>query len=96
MHIKLAGLHLTSVPVAKDHTVATIRVFTDELPVYPNPQTQAQIDASNLAHSESEADLIYFTPSEDGTSSSTGDKEEPLGRLQNRAKQIESLLRADL
>ena len=86
-------------PTADDETItslfATIRVFTDELPVYPNPQTQAQIDASNLAHSESEADLMYFTPSEDGIPSSTSGREEPLVRLQARAKQIGHLLRAD-
>ena len=87
-------------PTVDNETITTlfttIRVFTDELPVYPNPQTQAQTDAYNLAHGESEADLIFFSSADDdSTLGSTNDRTVPLQRLQARAKQIEQLLRAD-
>lgn len=73
----------------------SIKVFADELPVYPNPQTQAEVDASNLAHGESEADLIYFSPTDWDKSDSDGKREETLNRLKTRAMEIERLLRAD-
>ena len=74
----------------------TIKVFADELPVYPNSQTQAQVDAYNLAHGQSEADLIYFSPSESGVSGSDNERASTLERLQARAVEIERILRADL
>lgn len=73
----------------------TIKVFADELPVYPNPQTQAQINAYNLAHSESEADLIYFSPDEADSSGSVEERHAALSRLQDRATKIERILRDD-
>ena len=87
-------------PTAENETIAsgftTIKVFADELPVYPNAQTQAQVDAYNLAHGQSEADLIYFAPTEGATAASPGDRDSTLKRLQGRATEIERLLRADL
>lgn len=85
---------------ADNETITTlytsIKVFADELPVYPSPQTQAETDASNLAHGESEADLIYFAPTEgDEPAAVTGDRQATLSRLQARAVEIERLLRAD-
>ncbi len=74
---------------------ASIKVFADELPVYPNPQTQAETDASNLAHGESEADLIYFSPTEGEQPNPTADRQATLSRLQARAIEIERLLRSD-
>ncbi len=86
-------------PTADNETVetlfTTIKVFADELPVYPNPQTQAQVDAYNLAHGQSEADLIYFSTTQESTSGSIGDRSLVLKRLQARATEIENLLRAD-
>ncbi|MFD2935079.1 hypothetical protein [Spirosoma flavum] len=91
---------LTLEPTADNETIetlfTTIKVFADELPVYPNPQTQAQVEAYNLAHSQSEADLIYFSAGEGSTSSgSIGERNSTLERLQARATEIERLLRAD-
>ncbi|GAB2545269.1 hypothetical protein [Spirosoma aerophilum] len=84
---------------ADNETISTlfesIKVFADELPVYPEPQTQAEIDASNLAHSESEADLIYFSPTESNSDVVTEGRETTLQRLQSRAAEIERILRAD-
>lgn len=84
---------------ADNETITTlytsIKVFADELPVYPNPQTQAEIDASNLAHGESEADLIYFSPVEGDELTATADRQATLSRLQARATEIERLLRSD-
>lgn len=84
---------------ADNETISTlfgsIKVFADQLPVYPEPQTQAEIDASNLAHSESEADLIYFSPTESDSEVVTEGREATLRRLQSRATEIERILRAD-
>ncbi len=94
------GEFLKLEPTADNETIetlfTTIKVFTDELPVYPNPQTQAQIEAYNLGHGQSEADLIYFSTTEESTSGSMGDRSLVLKRLQARAIKIETLLRADL
>lgn len=73
----------------------TIKVFTDELPVYPDPQTQAEVDAYDLAHGQSEADLIYFSPTEPAAGLPIDERKTILDRLQNRAIKIEALLRAD-
>ncbi|GAB4025414.1 hypothetical protein [Spirosoma koreense] len=70
----------------------SIRVFTDELPVYPNPQTTAQTSAYELAHSESEADLMLFS---DEAEFSTAERATALAQLQARATEIERLLRSD-
>ena len=90
---------LTLEPTADNETITTlfttIKVFADELPVYPNPQTQAQVDAYNLAHGQSEADLLYFSP-EASADNSINEREVVLERMQTRTKEIESLLRADL
>ncbi|GAB2579542.1 hypothetical protein [Spirosoma areae] len=86
-------------PTSENETITTlyttIKVFADELPVYPNPQTQAQVNAYNLAHGESEADLIYFSPTAGDSSASIGERGSTLSRLQARAVEIERLLRAD-
>ncbi|UFH57995.1 hypothetical protein [Spirosoma sp. KNUC1025] len=85
-------------PTVDNETITTlftrIKVFADELPVYPNPQTQPQVDAYNLAHGQSEADLLFFSP-ENTTEGSIGEREATLERLKARAQEIESLLRAD-
>ena len=73
---------------------APIKVFADELPVYPNPQTQAEVDAYDLAHQASDSDLLYFSSTEDSTDS-IGERDATLSRLQARAKEIERILRAD-
>lgn len=87
-------------PTDANETISTyytrIKVFADELPVYPNPLTQAEADASNLAHGESEADLLYFSPDETVSETSIDERRVILSRLQTRAKEIESLLRTDL
>jgi len=86
-------------PTADNETISTlytsIKVFADELPVYPNAQTQAQVNAYNLAHEASEADLIYFAPTEDTSNESIGVRDSTLSRLQARAVEIERILRAD-
>lgn len=86
-------------PTADNQIISTlytsIKVFADELPVYPNAQTQAEVNAYNLAHEDSEADLIYFSPTEGVPSGSIGEREATLSRLQARAMEIERLLRAD-
>lgn len=85
-------------PTADNETITTlytrIRVFADELPVYPSPQTQAETDAYDLAHGQSEADLLYFSP-ESTTAGTADERSAALGRLQTRATQIEQLLRTD-
>lgn len=84
-------------PTADNETITslftTIKVFTDELPIYPAPQTQAEVNAYDLAHGQSEADMLYFSPAE--TSTSTEERQAVLDRLQTRATEIENLLRAD-
>ena len=86
-------------PTADNETISTlytsIKVFADELPVYPKAQTQAEIDAYNLAHGESEADLIYFSPTEGADPGAIGERASTLSRLQARAMEIERILRAD-
>ena len=86
-------------PTADNETISTlfttIKVFADELPVYPNAQTQAQADAYDLAHGQSEADLIYFSPTEGSTAGAIGERNSTLERLQARAMEIERILRAD-
>ncbi|WP_461117791.1 hypothetical protein [Spirosoma jeollabukense] len=73
---------------------APIKVFADELPVYPNPQTQAEVDAYDLAHQASDADLLYFSSTE-ALADSIEERDATLSRLQARAVEIERLLRAD-
>lgn len=73
---------------------APIKVFADELPVYPAPQTQAEVDAYDLAHQASDADLLYFSSTED-IIGSIGERDAALSRLQARAVEIERLLQAD-
>lgn len=86
-------------PTADNETITslftTIKVFTDELPIYPAPQTQAEVNAYDLAHGQSEADMLYFGSAETGTGTSTEERKEVLDRLQVRATEIENLLRAD-
>ncbi|QDK81589.1 hypothetical protein EXU85_24445 [Spirosoma sp. KCTC 42546] len=86
-------------PTADNETITTlfttIKVFADELPVYPAPQTQPEVEAYNLAHGQSEADLLYFSPAETSSNSSIDERKIILERLQIRATEIESLLRAD-
>ncbi|SFF24884.1 hypothetical protein [Spirosoma endophyticum] len=83
---------------ADNETISTsfapIKVFADELPVYPNPQTQAEVNAYDLAHQASDADLLYFSAIESVTDS-IGERDATLSRLQARAKEIERILRAD-
>ncbi|SFF21606.1 hypothetical protein [Spirosoma endophyticum] len=83
---------------ADNETISTsfvpIKVFADELPVYPNPQTQAEVNAYDLAHQASDADLLYFSAVESVTDS-IGERDARLSRLQTRAKEIERILRAD-
>ncbi|GAB3777732.1 hypothetical protein GCM10028818_25400 [Spirosoma horti] len=90
-------LNLT--PTADNETISTlftsIKVFADELPVYPKAQTQAEVNAYNLAHGESDAELIYFSPTEWDSSGSIEERSAKLSRLQERAIEIERILRAD-
>ncbi len=85
-------------PTADNDTISTlytrIKVFADELPVYPSPQTQAEIDAYDLAHGQSESDLLYFSP-ESTVAKTVDERATVLGRLQTRATQIEQMLRTD-
>ena len=86
-------------PTADNETISTlftsIKVFADELPVYPKAQTQAEVNAYNLAHGESDADLIYFAPTEWESADSIEERRSKLSRLQEKAMEIERLLRAD-
>ena len=94
------GEFLKLAPTDDNETIVslytTIKVFADELPVYPNLQTQGQVDAYNLAHGQSEADLIYFSATEGSTSESIRERDSTLERLQARAMEIERIIRADL
>lgn len=86
-------------PTADNETISTlftsIKVFADELPVYPKAQTQAEVNAYNLAHGESDAELIYFSPTEWDDSGSLEERASKLSRLQERATEIERILKAD-
>ncbi|GAB3733073.1 hypothetical protein [Spirosoma lituiforme] len=86
-------------PAADNETISTlftsIKVFADELPVYPKAQTQAEVNAYNLAHGESDAELIYFAPTEWDESGSLEERSSNLSRLQERALEIERILKAD-
>jgi len=86
-------------PTADNETISTlftsIKVFADELPVYPKAQTQAEVNAYNLAHGESDADLIYFSPTEWESADSIEDRGIKLSNLQKRAAEIGNILRAD-
>lgn len=86
-------------PTADNETISTlftsIKVFADELPVYPKAQTQAEVDAYNLAHGESDAELIYFSPTEWDDAGSMEERGLQLSRLQERAREIERILKAD-
>lgn len=86
-------------PTADNETISTlftsIKVFADELPVYPKAQTQAEVNAYNLAHGESDADLIYFSPTEWESADSIEDRGTKLSNLQKRAAEIGNILRAD-
>ncbi|GAB3793302.1 hypothetical protein GCM10028819_04710 [Spirosoma humi] len=86
-------------PSADNETISTlftsIKVFADELPVYPKAQTQAEVNAYNLAHGESDADLIYFSPTEWDSADSIENRRVKLSNLQEKAAEIERILRAD-